>query len=109
MRADLVETFDNLGLILRATFPGPNANLVEAFVASMHAFVSIDQEKRQETIKRVFAVACDTFKASLLLSVFGSEFEAEFPKAPDTLDCIRMVVGCKETGLGFAAVWRVQS
>ncbi len=55
-------------------------------------------------MSRAFTVACNTFKLPLVLAVFGSEFEAEFPKH-NSLDCVRMVVGCKETGWGFIAAW----
>lgn len=105
LRADLSITFEDLGLLLRASFPGDRLDLMEAFLSSMREFIVIEEEKRQETVKRVFTVACNTFKLSLVMAVFGAEFEAEFPKR-ESLDCIRMVVGCKETGVGFAAVWR---
>ena len=105
LRFDLLETAEQLGLLLRASFPGDRLDLMEAFLSSMREFAIIKEEKQQETVKRVFTVACTIFKLPLVLAVFGSEFEAEFPKH-DSLDCVRMVVGCKETGVGFAAVWR---
>ncbi len=104
LRVELSNTFEDLGMLLRASFPGDRLDLMEAFLSSMREFIVIEEEKRQETVKRVFTVACTTFKLSLALAVFGSEFEAEFPK--HSLDCVCMVVGCKETGVGFAAVWR---
>lgn len=105
LRLDLTKTVEELDLLLRANFPGDRLDLMEAFLSSMREFTIIKEERRQETVKRVFTVACNTFKLPLVLAVFGSEFEAEFPKH-DNLDCVRMVVGCKETGVGFAAVWR---
>ena len=105
LRLDLTKTVEQLDLLLRASFPGDRLDLMEAFLGSMREFIAIKEEKRQETVKRVFTVACNTFKLSLVLAVFGAEFEAEFPKR-ERLDCVRMVVGCKETGVGFAAVWR---
>ncbi len=105
LRHELQKTFDELGLLVRASFPGGRVDLLEAFMGSMRTFVRLEQEQGQEIVKRVFTLAHEQFKLPLVLAVFGSEFEATFPPH-ESLDCVRMVVGCKDTANGFAAVWR---
>lgn len=105
LRHELQKTFDELDLVVRASFPGGRVDLLEAFLGSMRTFVKLESEKGEEIVKRVFTLAHKQFKLPLVLVVFGSEFEATFP-SHESLDCIRMVVGCKDIASGFAAVWR---